>query len=51
MMSIDNDSKNDEGTVEVHASNSTVWAGTVSFLALLVFIGTLVYLAHNHWHF
>lgn len=27
------------------------WASAAGFIFLLLFIGTLIYLAHNHWHF
>lgn len=40
-----------EAEVEASGSTGAAWAGTVAFFGLLLFIGTLVYLAHNHWHF
>jgi hypothetical protein len=36
---------------EEKTSTGVAWAHAAEFIAVLVFIGTLVYLAHNHWHF
>jgi hypothetical protein len=51
-MSLDNtDNDTAKAEVETHGNTGAAWAGTVSFIAVLLFIGTLIYLAHNHWHF
>lgn len=41
----------DEPDHSERETTGAAWAGAFCFVALLVFIGTLVYLTHNHWRF